>query len=220
MTTNRIRLAAAAACSLLAACVDPSAASLRQLAIYKSPQTPLARIAGQTGEAIDCPHRTAVCADLWLARAEALLVLAASGASDADLRDAGDAAARAKAAVPDRARPDLTLRAVKVQVSAAQGLRDRAPDTPTAMAADDRIAGLVATMRDIPGGAPYADWFAVEAAVMATLRTMGATEVPCVRLAAFRAGLPSAPVPGDIAAPLARMAANLDDLIRRKGCAP
>ena len=209
---------------LLAACAGgPPDAATRLLATYKSADTPVGRVAGETGEAIDCPDRHAVCADLWLARAEALLALAAPGVPAdrraARARGAVAASIRAEASLPPGGRADLALRGLKVRAAAGQGLRDLASDPAATAAAEADLRRTAAALDAVPGGRPYAAWFATEAAMAATLRTVAAADVPCPLLGGFRAGLPPDP-PADIAGPVRRTATVLDALIADRGCRP
>jgi hypothetical protein len=218
------RIAAAVSLVALAACAGgPPDAAVAQLALYKSPATPLERIAGETGEAIGCRHRHAVCADLWLARAEASLALSGpAGPADrrtVRIRAAAAAAAAAAAHLPPDGRSDLARRALAVLATAGRSARDAATDPAAQAAADADLLRLAEALRRVPGGEAPAAWFATEAALATTLRRTAATDLACPDLLALRDGLPPDPPP-DIAAPVGRTGAALDGLIDGRGCRP
>lgn len=215
---------------LLAGCLaSPPEAAVRQLALYKATTTPVERVAGETGEAIDCDDRHAVCADLWLTRAEALLALGTGYDLDFDERPGVLARAIAAAATSEARLPapdpgtdpgGLMLRALKVQIVAETETMKFSNGDPSIVApVIETIRRLAGRLEGVPGGPPYAAWFTIYAETVDLLITTPLADVPCPRLLALRRGLPAI-ASRDIAEPRARLEMFLYAAFQVRECAP
>lgn len=213
---------------LLAGCLSgPPEAAVRRLALYKAPTTPVERVAGETGEAIDCDDRHAVCAELWLTRAEALL---ASVVAPLDLgrrlalahaiEDAAVAAQARLPAAPDGADPGARmLRILKVRVRVHLIRVETTLDPQAQTVQFEAVRRLAGRLGGVPGGRAYATWFPVHADLADLFRTTAVSDLSCPRLLALRGAMPADPPP-DIAGEVRRIAEGVDAAIGQRGCTP
>jgi len=173
-------------------------------------------------ETISCEATDLICVQLLVARGSACLQLTedAEGAAARQRRQCSlDDFAAAQRQLPNQA-PAQDRRAVLTGLASARKVtRDNTLDMAAAAALNEQITSGLPGLQTVPGGAPYAAYFASDAEAYRAQRGVMPSAESCRMLGAARSGLPGAAVPSDLARRVLLLRTAIDASMLSRSCA-
>ncbi len=203
---------------LLAACGHPDSADLKQLQAFEGADDRVVATA-----TVSCDAADPVCARLWLEQGAACarFTEARSGTERAAMRScAVQAFQQAVVLTPRNASAGDRLDATRGLANALKIARDNAAmGSDARQRAERNLDAILPRLAALPGGTPYRDYFAADAALNRALVGKTSDKRICLDLQQAAGSLPTTGMPAELSARVAELRRLIDAKMQHRSCA-